>query len=356
MLKLIYTKIMIFSRKTIHLLQLGLFISILGATICSSKAAEVVTRLSREEYISRYKDIAIDHHIKYGIPASITMAQGILESDSGNSILAKGSNNHFGIKCKSYWTGRTFTHTDDAPDECFRAYDSVEESYIDHAEFLDTSPRYDSLFLHQATDYRSWARGLKAAGYATAPDYATRLVKLIEDNQLYLLDSEAEDGVKAYDAMLAAKRSGHKIEPSTDNESITSSSIAKINPNNYKVSISTHNGYNVYKNNQTMHIIANDGDTQESIALCFGVSTKRLAKYNDWARDREIPISQYQIVYVERKQNRWFGDIKEHTVASGETLQSISQEYGIRENSLRKLNKLKSGAVLTEGETITLRE
>ena len=133
------------------------------------------TRQTKEEYIERYKHIAIDHMERYGIPASITMAQGILESDSGNSNLARRSNNHFGIKCKKDWKGQRVYHTDDAPDECFRKYDSVEESYEDHANFLDKSPRYDSLFAYSNTDYRSWARGLKAAGYATAPDYAQRL-------------------------------------------------------------------------------------------------------------------------------------------------------------------------------------
>ena len=162
------------------------------------------TRQTREEYIARYKHIAIDHMERYGIPASITMAQGILESDSGNSNLAKSSNNHFGIKCKTGWDGRKVYHDDDEKGECFRAYDSVEESYRDHADFLDQSPRYDSLFAYSSTDYRSWARGLKAAGYATAPDYAQRLTKIIEDNQLYLLDKEG--GAELYTEHIKAEQ------------------------------------------------------------------------------------------------------------------------------------------------------
>ena len=145
-------------------------------------------RQTREEYVEKYKAIAIAHMERYGIPASITMAQGILESDSGNSQLSTSSNNHFGIKCKKHWTGDRVYHDDDAKGECFRAYPSVEASYQDHADFLDQSPRYDSLFAYPSDDYRSWARGLKAAGYATAPDYAERLVKIIESMKLYLLD------------------------------------------------------------------------------------------------------------------------------------------------------------------------
>ena len=122
------------------------------------------SRQTREEYVDKYKHIAIEHMERYGIPASITLAQGILESDSGNSNLARRSNNHFGIKCKSDWKGDRVYHDDDARNECFRKYDTVEESYEDHAEFLDQSPRYDSLFAYSSSDYRSWARGLKAAG------------------------------------------------------------------------------------------------------------------------------------------------------------------------------------------------
>lgn len=148
---------MIISRKAI---ALAAFVLAIAA------GARAQVRLTREEYVDRYKHIAVAQMERYGIPASITMAQGILESDCGNSLLSMQSNNHFGIKCKRGWTGRKVYHDDDAKGECFRAYPSVEASYRDHAEFLDSQPRYDSLFAYDATDYRSWARGLKAAGYA----------------------------------------------------------------------------------------------------------------------------------------------------------------------------------------------
>ena len=162
----------------ISLSKRTIFILVVTLTLFTVSASSQ-TRQTKEEYIDKYKHIAIDHMERYGIPASITLAQGILESDSGNSNLARRSNNHFGIKCKKDWKGERVYHTDDAPNECFRKYDTVEESYEDHAEFLDQSPRYDSLFAYSTTDYKSWARGLRAAGYATAPDYAQRLTKII---------------------------------------------------------------------------------------------------------------------------------------------------------------------------------
>ncbi|MBQ1200499.1 MAG: glucosaminidase domain-containing protein, partial [Alistipes sp.] len=170
----------------------------------SCVAVYAQTRQTREEYIEKYKSIAVAHMEKYGIPASITMAQGILESDAGNSALSLSSNNHFGIKCKKSWTGRKVYYDDDAKGECFRAYPSVEASYEDHALFLDSSPRYDSLFSYPSYDYRSWARGLKAAGYATAPDYAERLVTIIEKYKLYILDQA--DGSAIYSSGKHAKQ------------------------------------------------------------------------------------------------------------------------------------------------------
>ena len=171
-------------------------ISLAGILLCCAVQLGAQVRQTREEYVSRYMSIAVAHMERYGIPASITMAQGILESDCGNSLLSMRSNNHFGIKCKRNWTGEKVYHDDDAKGECFRAYPSVEASYQDHAEFLDSQPRYDSLFAYPSDDYKSWARGLKAAGYATAPDYAQRLVRIIEENQLFLLDRP--DGMHLY--------------------------------------------------------------------------------------------------------------------------------------------------------------
>lgn len=145
--------------------------------------------LSRQEYIDKYKSIAIQEMREHGIPASITMGQGILESQNGNSQLTRESNNHFGIKCHSDWSGKKTFHDDDEKNECFRKYSSAKQSFKDHSLFLKKK-RYEELFSYKITDYKSWAKGLKKAGYATNPEYANLLIKIIEDNQLYLLDAD----------------------------------------------------------------------------------------------------------------------------------------------------------------------
>lgn len=150
-----------------------------------------VSRNSVEEYIDMYKALAIDNMREYKIPASIKMAQAILESGSGNGRLAREAHNHFGIKCKNTWTGKSVRHTDDAPDECFRMYDSTEESFKDHSEFLAYRPYYKKLFTLDPSDYVGWAKGLKQAGYATDPKYAEKLISIIERYELYELDKEA---------------------------------------------------------------------------------------------------------------------------------------------------------------------
>ena len=226
------------SRKAIFLAGILLF--------CLPGLLRAQVRQTREEYIDRYKHIAVEQMERYGIPASITMAQGILESDCGNSLLSLRSNNHFGIKCKSNWRGGKVYHDDDAKGECFRAYPSVEASYFDHAEFLDSQPRYDSLFAYASDDYRSWARGLKAAGYATAPDYAQRLVRIIEESQLYLLDRP--DGERLY-----AQRYGLSRDPeewfSSQSSLERPAETSAVDPDNYRVTINAHEGYNVYATN-----------------------------------------------------------------------------------------------------------
>ena len=338
---------MIFSRKATYLALFALLLCSLGAN--------AQTRQTKEEYIERYKHIAIDHMERYGIPASITMAQGILESDSGNSNLARRSNNHFGIKCKKDWKGQRVYHTDDAPDECFRKYDSVEESYEDHANFLDKSPRYDSLFAYSATDYRSWARGLKAAGYATAPDYAQRLTRIIEDNRLYLLDQE--NGASLYASRLrdeATKAANAFEQSSSVNLPVTTE--GQVDPNDYRVVERTYNGYSVYENNRSHFVIARTGDTFEQIAMTFAVSPRTIRKYNEIdAKSTSDPI-QGEMIYIERKQARWWGEEHIHRVKQGETLRSISQEYGVRLSKLAAMNRLKKESPLQAGSELKLRK
>lgn len=315
--------------------------------------AQGPVRQTREEYVDRYKSIAVAQMERYGIPASITMAQGILESDCGNSWLSLQSNNHFGIKCKRNWTGEKIYYDDDAKGECFRCYPSVEASYHDHAEFLDSQPRYDSLFAYSPTDYKSWARGLKAAGYATAPDYAHRLVRIIEENRLYLLDQP--DGERLY----AASRAGGLTDPErwfADQSSmeVTASGSSTIDPDNYRVTINAHNSYNVYQTNGVHYVLAKEGDTFENIGRKFRLSARNLRKFNDLKDKKAQPMTD-EAVYIERKKKRWEGNARTHVCREGETAYSIGQSYGVRTRSIEKLNRLKPGSVLEEGQQIRIK-
>ncbi len=324
----------------------SIFISTITVSLVAIGSLSAQSRQTRQEYVARYKQIAIDHMEKYGIPASITMAQGILESDCGNSSLSKSSNNHFGIKCKSNWTGRSVSYDDDAPNECFRAYDSVEESYKDHAEFLDNSPRYDSLFAYSSSDYRSWARGLKAAGYATASHYTDLLIKIIEEEQLFLLDKD--NGGELY-----ANR--HKQEEAkSDRGAVAAIPEGSIDPNRYGVTINAHKGYNIERTNGLYFTRAKSGDSIESIAAVFEISKNNLRRFNDLKKG--AAIQQGDIIFIERKSNKWESDDKRsHQAGSGETLYSISQKYGIRLSRLARLNNMKSDSKIKTSQIIKLK-
>lgn len=311
-------------------------------------AARAQKRMTREEYIDRYKHIAVAHMERYGIPASITMAQGILESDCGNSTLARSSNNHFGIKCKKEWTGERVYHDDDERGECFRKYSTVEASYADHAEFLDSQTRYDSLFVYSPTEYQRWARGLKAAGYATAPDYAERLIRIIEESRLYLLDRE--DGLRLY-----ASQRTESADDSwfSDQSSVGSHDSERVDPDNYRVTINAREGYEIYRTNGLYYIIAAEGDTYASLGEIFRLSAANLRKFND--RKSGDEPKKGDVVFIRRKSKKWEGNTRYHTVLEGETLYGVSQSYGIRLRSLAKLNGLKDNAVIKAGDKLKLK-
>lgn len=320
----------------------------LFATLPLVSAAQL--RITKEEYIDRYKAIAVAQMERYGIPASITMAQGLLESDAGNSWLSRESNNHFGIKCKTNWTGRKIYYDDDAKGECFRCYPSVEASYHDHAEFLDSQPRYDSLFAYASDDYKSWARGLKAAGYATAPDYAQRLIRIIEESQLFLLDRP--DGEALY-----ARRYGLPRDPeewfSSQTSVGTASPATAVDPDNYRVTINAHEGYNVYMTNGVHYVLAKENDTFEQIGRKFRISARNLRRFND-LRGKAQPVTG-EVVYIERKKKRWEGNALVHTAREGETAYAVGQSYGIRTRSIERLNRLRPGEVIEKGRQVRIR-
>ena len=322
-----------------------------------------------EEYIYKWRHVAVEHMEVYGIPASITMGQAILESGYGNGYLARVANNHFCIKCKGSWTGATITHADDNPDDCFRVYDSAEDSFRDHADFLNNGSRYDFLFSYDADDYKNWAKGLKKAGYATAPDYAERLINIIERYNLHLLDKK--NGIKQYDDYLAKRddidlsklqqtttlKEEPKEEPQSTVEEVvcdiaTAYADSGIDPNNFRVTINAHKGYNVYLTNRAHYVVAKKGDTYESLAKLFSVSAGNLRRFNDV--ERKAQLKEGDIVYIERKLTSWMGEELLHTVKSGETLHDISQLYGMRLKNLTKQNSLRSNDPLAVGRTIRI--
>ena len=304
----------------------------LFAIILISTISSAVSQISREEYIDRYQLLAIEEMKRSGIPASITMAQACLESSNGNSTLSTKSNNHFGIKCKSTWTGKTVRHDDDERNECFRKYNTVEESYIDHSDFLMNNPRYYFLFQLPPEDYVGWAHGLKQAGYATAPDYAQRLLKIIDENQLFRLD------YKMTNEQLASLKHTKPRKKEVLNNIV-------INP---------YQSHQIILRNDLKTVVANEGDTYEILAQEVGLKAWELYKFNDHPQGYR-PLKN-EIIYIQAK-HRKAGrrGMLTHRVEAGETMHYISQLYGLKLNPLYKRNKMKAGEEPHTEEIIFLR-
>lgn len=286
----------------------------LGLLFYSSLNAS--SNLSRKEYVSVYEKIAIQQMNQYKIPASITMAQGILESGSGNSTLAKTANNHFGIKCHTDWKGEKVYLDDDTKNECFRSYSKVEDSYIDHSMFLTTRKRYESLFSLSIADYKAWSHGLKAAGYATNPKYAEELIKLIEELELYKLDG---------------------------------SSIAPVSTNQPAL-------FSVKKNheNNVDYIVTKKGDSFYQIAKRYGLTLSQLHAYNDFNPEKDI-LEEGDIVYLEPK--RFHSRSKNLIVLDRSmSLRELSQKEAVKLKKLMRKNQISSpDEQLPKGEKIFLR-
>ena len=258
--------------------------------------------------------------MKHHIPASITLAQGLLESGAGKSLLTVSSNNHFGIKCNNGWTGRRFYKDDDIKDDCFRVYDNARESFEDHSKFL-LRPRYQSLFSLKITDYKGWARGLKACGYATNPQYADKLIGLIELYGLYEYDY-----AKTYDRFIAthsgANTSGH------------------------------YANHRIYYRNKNYYLVANGGETFQTLAEEVGERYRKWAKYNE--RDKKDVLSKGDIIYMEKKRSKAEKMYKNqpHVVRANESLYDIAQLYGIRLKYLYKKNGLPLDYVPRPGDRL----
>lgn len=292
-------------------------------------------RISRQEYIERYKAVAIRQMVEFGIPASITLAQACLESGDGNSTLAIEGNNHFGIKCHG-WQGATIHHDDDAAQECFRKYDKVEDSYRDHSEFLRYRDRYAFLFELDPKDYRGWAYGLKKAGYATAPEYAQRLIAIIEGNNL-----------SQYDVV-----PGETPEIEAIPTPITAEKSVRITPDKgsplYRISLARQ----IYSRNGVSYILAEGYDTYETLAKEFRLFRSELLRFNDMRTP--LPIVAGQIIYLEKKRTRSAKFLEMHVAEEGETMYDLSQRYAVRLRNLYMYNDMKEGEEPVPGQKIYL--
>ena len=291
------------------------------------------------DYIDKYSDIAIKEMKRTGVPASITLAQGILESNAGQSVLATKGNNHFGIKCHNDWKGKTMKMDDNAPKECFRVYPNAEASFRDHSDFLRSRDRYKSLFELKQTDYKGWARGLKKAGYATDPGYADKLITLIEDYELYRFDK----GVKV------------SVKPPLE---IEEPKVVQLEPSpgmKYQESVTFSTARKVYSQNGVPFVYSEAGETYASIAASNGLFLKELLKFND--HEQELALEPGTMVYLARKKAQGPVGVNKYVVEKdGETLRDIAQRFGIRYAALQKLNIVLYGKTLEEGDTVILRK
>ena len=325
--------------------------------------ALMAQKISVEDYIDTYKDIAMEEMRKNKIPASITLAQGIIESGAGNSALAREAKNHFGIKCHKGWEGKTYTMDDDAKDECFRKYKKAEDSYRDHSEFLTSRPRYADLFKLDIMDYEGWAKGLKAAGYATSPTYATALINRIKMNKLYLYDQLALGLIteKQFKKLMngeevPTEQPTQKEDPkpvqvvSTELELAYSPKDRSV----FELVDMTEDKRFIYENNHVRFVFAKEGETPESIAKEFGIKLKKLCKYNLITRPEEALFHSGDIIYLDQLRKRnW--KAKKHFVEEGETVRDIALRYAVRPEKILKRNDLQEGAVLEVGQKIKLR-
>lgn len=372
---------------------------IIVALLCLLIGLQLSAQYTDEDiarYIDQYKELAILKMYQYKIPASITLAQGVFESACGTSRLARDGKNHFGIKCHKEWTGDTVRIDDDELQECFRKYDRVEDSYNDHSLFLTSRSRYAGLFQLNVMDYKAWARGLKAAGYATNPKYADRLIDLIERFNIAQWDTLCqqrtegdwftEENIAWAEAQVAAYQvtgdrlrgtenrgqvTGDRLQGAGDSDQGTRVGIdsrAEVSSNvgqqfsTSKVFTAKANQYpkvkypfterEVFENNRVYFVIAAEGDTYASIAKDVQDSEKNIRRYND-ILDKNREAIMGEVVYIGMKAK--MGKEKKHEVEAGETLLYIAQKYAVQLNSIFKYNNLNENAVIHPNDIIILK-
>lgn len=367
----------------------------------SGSASSYVT-----EYVNKYSALAVSEMKRTGIPASITLAQGMLESGYGRSTLAVKGNNHFGIKCHSDWKGARIYHDDNRRGECFRAYLSAWDSYRDHSEFLVNGSRYRDLFSLSSTDYKGWAHGLKKAGYATDPNYAHLLIRKIDEYGLHDYDTgrktagvpvqqAAEPARTMIDSKTAASvpsaapgtasstapgtvsatapgtvaapvpgtvtptipatvsaTAQKDVDTSVTQRAPSATQTPKEEEAPIKV-ITLGSGKKAEENNNVEYIITVEGDTYESLAVKHQLLAWEITRYNDLAPG--TPLQPGQVIYLQPKRTRAAQGFSVHTVAPGETMHSVSQKYAIKLSSLYKMNVMTEGSECKPGQKIRIR-
>ena len=306
--------------------------------------ALLAQRITPEAYIETYKDIAMREMREHKIPASITLAQGLLESGAGNSALAREAKNHFGIKCHKGWEGDTYIMDDDEKNECFRKYANVEESFVDHSLFLATRNRYAALFDLDITDYEGWAKGLKAAGYATNPKYAQLLIDRI---RLYDLTK--------YDQIALGQRvDDNELPEIAPEDELLELAYSPEDRSVFELVDMTDEKRFIYENNKVRFAFAKEGETPEQLAKAFGIKLKKFNEYNLLKRPDEMVFHSGDMVYLGKLRNsNW--KAKKHIVEEGETLRDIALRFAVMPNKILKKNGLREGDRINKGQELWLR-
>ena len=303
--------------------------------ICISVIASAGTQSPQQQYIHKYSALAIKEMYRSGVPASITLAQGLLESHYGQSDLAVKANNHFGIKCHN-WNGKSMYQDDDRKGECFRKYDSVEQSYRDHSDFLRYRDRYKFLFDLEPDDYKGWAHGLKKAGYATDSSYPQKLIRLIEEYELYKFDNQSDTKKRRP----KSPSSVEQARPLTAKERET-----------FHFSLSRQ----IYSINGVPFVYSADGESYASIAARYNLFLKEILRYNDLQEDETLYPG--TVVYLQKKKKQAAAGIDKHVVEdSSDLLREIAQRYAVRLASICRMNGVSEDYVPKEGEVIVLRK
>ena len=326
-------------------------IGLMGSFTIHAQAIQNTT-ITIQEYIETYKEIAIKEMLRTGVPASITLAQGIVETENGNSKLVKKSNNHFGIKCKETWTGPSVSHDDDAPGECFRKYNNAEESYVDHSNFLVTRKHYLFLFSLNPEDYKAWAYGLKKAGYATNPKYPEMLIKYIETYKLNEYSLVALGKKKTEEISIANNETSPVTETTktTDTKQQAQNNTQLTQPPVVEKKPQINYPSGEFKINETRVVFITKGTPYLSIAQKFNIPIKWLYDFNDVTEVEAV--EQDQLIYLQRKRRTGVNEF--HIVAIGETMYDIAQTEGIRLEALQQLNLVATNQQPGIGEKLNL--